>query len=59
MYKKQSAFKGSNRELRAKILRATLAGQSMKNFQLENPKHSADAIKKNIAAMKKEGLLQK
>ncbi len=57
MYKKQSKFKGSNRELRASILRATLAGHTIKKIMRNQRHHPSAAIKRNIEAMKKEGLL--
>ena len=62
MYKKQSPFKGSNRELRANILRAILSRQSVEHIIKtigagNTPRHSSAAIKRNIKMMKKEGLI--
>lgn len=57
-YKKQSAFKGSNRELRAKILfylvekKKTTMGILVKKFGSDE-----ERVRKNIEAFEKEGLI--
>jgi len=57
-YKKQSKFKGSDRELRGKILRLFLKKKniSFKNL-LKEVKSSSTSVKRTIAALNKEGFL--
>ncbi len=57
-YSKQSPFKGSNRELRSKILKYTLLyGKHSSKIIAEALSTDIDIIKTNITAMKKEGLI--
>ncbi len=57
-YAKQSPFKGSNRELRSKILKYTLLyGKQKPDIIAESLSADKDQIIKNIKAMKKEGLI--
>jgi A/G-specific adenine glycosylase len=49
---KQSKFKGSDREIRGAILRATLAGESLKKLPFDKKR-----IKIQVTALKKEGLI--
>lgn len=58
-YKKQSAFKGSNRELRSSILKLILKkGRTEAEIMklLETP---SEPVRKNILALEKEGLIRK
>jgi A/G-specific adenine glycosylase len=65
LYKKQSTFKGSNRELRAKILRFVLTQKIvpsnttkvLSDFKKKNPEYPMDSIVRNFDTLKKEGLL--
>ncbi len=58
-YAKQSPFKGSNRELRSKILKYTLLyGKHSNKIIAEALGVNIDLIEKNIKTMKKEGLLK-
>lgn len=59
-YGRQSPFRGSNRELRSKILKYTLLyGSQSADVIAESLNADPAAVKKNILAMKKEGLLPK
>ncbi len=55
---KQSTFKGSNRELRSKILKLVLAKSQTEKEILQLLNFPAPAITKNIIALEKEGLIQ-
>lgn len=58
-YKKQSAFKGSNRELRSTILKLVLEKGRTEQEILDLLNSPAPAISKNLIALEKEGLIQK
>ncbi len=58
-YTKQSPFKGSNRELRSKILKYYLLyGKQSNNIIAESLNARLEDIENNIKTMKKEGLLK-
>lgn len=57
-YKKQSTFKGSNRELRSHILKLVLAKPRTKAEILKLLDSPAPAIEKNLLALSKEGLIR-
>ncbi len=58
-YVKQSSFRGSNREIRSKILKYTLLyGKHSNKIIAEALGVNIDLIEKNIKTMKKEGLLK-
>jgi A/G-specific adenine glycosylase len=57
-YAKQSAFRGSNRELRSKILKYTLMyGKQKPEIIAESLGADLSLVSKNIATMSKEGLI--
>lgn len=65
-YKKQSAFKGSNRELRSRILKEILKESELtenriiKNINPKtNPHFTKELILKNISALEKEGFIKR
>lgn len=58
-YKKQSSFKGSNRELRSKILKLILKKSRTKEEILKLLDSPSPAIKKNLLALESEGLIKK
>lgn len=58
-YKKQSKFKGSNRELRSNILKLVLKKSRTEEEVLKLLEAPAPDIKKNLLALEKEGLLRK
>jgi A/G-specific adenine glycosylase len=57
-YRKQSPFKGSNRELRGQILRLLLANSATSEDEvIQQLNHSPVRIKKNLQQMQKEGFI--
>jgi A/G-specific adenine glycosylase len=58
-YRKQSAFKGSNREVRSKILKLILDRPRTKADILKLLDSPAPAIERNLIALSKEGLIRK
>lgn len=57
-YRKQSPFKGSNRELRGQILRLLLANSAISEDEvIKQLNHSPVRIKKNLQQMQKEGFI--
>ena len=63
-YKKQSAFKGSNRELRSKILsvileRGPLTAKDVATHVVTSVATSPEAVSKNLETMTKEGIFRK
>jgi A/G-specific adenine glycosylase len=57
---KQSKFKGSNRELRAQILKLILKGaQTEEEIMREFPDKNVEAVLKNISDLIKEGFIEK
>ena len=59
-HKKQSTFKGSNRELRAKMLFYILENKSTTAKQIaKNTKRSLEEVEKNLTTFTKEGLVIK
>lgn len=59
-YRKQSAFKGSNREIRGKIMRTLLQAEyGMTRLELaEKISVSSEEVRQQLTALKKEGLLE-
>jgi A/G-specific adenine glycosylase len=58
-YKKQSAFKGSNRELRSKILKLVLERNRSEAEIIRLLKTPAEPVRKNLLALRQEGLIKK
>ncbi len=59
-YKKQSTFKGSNRELRAKMLFYLLEKKKTTATQIANhTKRSLEDVEKNLKAFEKEGVIKR
>ena len=57
-YRKQAPFKGSNREVRGKIIRLLLTRSPMLEYELcEELRENPIQIKENLTALQKEGFI--
>lgn len=58
-YTKQSKFKGSNREVRGKILKLLTEQSTATESMLKKSIHRSDSLLVNLAALEREGFIQK